>query len=163
MSTKFEIIHDASVLGIDAGWIYKEEGSSFWKATPKADQMFVVGEYETREEAERGLVEWLAKNGGGPRTSRLARTGAFMLVTKRTDQYFGDYSNAHARGEVVYSTSEGQASMNSITWTIEKNGEIDFNMASGLGSPLEAEAKSEAIQMAIREAQWALAEIEVAR
>lgn len=146
-------IEEQSSLGILKGWVYQIEGSDLWGMTPRSEQYRVEVEYETKEEAVKALDEWLCGHGGGIWTTP---RGQHLVISYRTDEFIGDYSRCLASGKVAYYTTDGEKPMNTISWEITKTGEIEMNAASGLGSPLEAAAKSRAIDLAIEEAEWAL-------
>jgi len=146
-------IEEQNVLGITIGWVYQVEGSDLWGCVTRPETSPREVEYETKEEAAEMLRERIAVNGGGV---QMADPGAYLVISRRTDEYLGDYSRCVACGEVAYYTSEGESALNVVRWEITRGDDIEMNCSSGLGSPLEAAAKANAIQVAIDEAKTVL-------
>lgn len=130
------------------GWTYSDDGQ--WYAATSDDSRTTLGPFKQMGDASDALIK---------STYLMSHTVAdgtyLLLVTRDHDGLLHD----DAAGMVTWFTTD-KTKGESIRWTV-RDGKVDINAMSGVGTVLNAEAKGAAMLEAAQQAQAALAALEV--
>ena len=130
------------------GWTYSEDGQ--WYAATSDDNRSTLGPFKQMGDASDALIKSTRLH------SHSVGDGTYLLlVTSDNDGLLHD----DAAGMVTWFTTD-KTKGESIRWTV-RDGKVDINAMSGVGTPLNAEAKGAAMLEAAQQAQAALAALEV--
>lgn len=141
-----------SVLGVFVGWVYEREGWG-WFAVPATASRGSVGPFDTEQQAREGLGDRVREYGGGVRRVN-ARTNDYygLVVEVVQDEPFAITGYRHgAEIRVSYLTGDSpvNTSFTAIVARIEGD-EVEVSASSMNTTLVEAEARAEAVLLAVR-------------
>lgn len=129
------------------GWTHEEQGQ--WYATAKNDERTTLGPFKQMGDPSDALIKSTYL------MSHTVSDGTYLLlVTNSTERLHDDPA-----GCVTWMTTDKMDGQ-SVTWTV-RDGNVEINAMSGVGTPRNAEAKGAAMLEAAQQAQAALAALEV--
>lgn len=143
-------ITDLQIGHFVVGWTYEQDGQ--WYATAKNEARTTLGPFAQMGDASDALIK---------STYLMAHTvtdGTYLLLVT-TEPQNARFDADRIHGSVTWFTTD-KVDGEAVRWEV-KDGAVDMNGWSGVGTVLNAEAKGAAMLEAAKQAQAALAALEV--